>query len=98
MFHWDAPLGVVEPNLATDLVDHIPASVAVRVINNAPALAELKGVYDTIQLMSAQETEDGKDGVDGVDSEPAAPDADDVIAQEDEEGDGRSPDGGDKAL
>lgn len=51
MFHWDAPLGTVDPSLATDLADSIPASVAVRVITNAPALAELKGVYDTINTM-----------------------------------------------
>lgn len=91
MFHWDAPLHIVEPSLATDLADRIPATVAVQVIKSVPALAELRGVYDTIQTIKGSGVPDSVQLVESSAEPEQGAVEEDVVRDADEaegEGDG----------
>lgn len=67
VFEWDAPLGSVDREAPRRISEHMPSSVAVRVVEDVPGLAEVLCVYNTLERVreGPKVVDDGK--VDKVD-------------------------------
>lgn len=75
IFKWDAPTSV-DMDAPLEISQHLPAEVAIRVIEDRPGLMCLKRVWDTMQAVKGQGREDANVG--SVKGEAASEDAEEA--------------------